>query len=424
MSDHADEVVVLEPDGLVENGIGRGAPQREQLHALLAMGHSQLERWFPGLTNELTEAGAQLGTGAAIQFYIDGALKTEVPDLRMIGATRSFIEAHVRRRLSDLPNVSIRAGQARDLIIKGSRVCGVRFSSVEGTPPTSTIPDGELDADLVVDAMGRSTRLGTWLQHHGWDPAPLDRMRVDLGYATATFHRGNELPGTVIAHATPGPASAYQPALSEPGALAAVEGNRWTVVLAGYTDYRPGRDPEEFLTRMRRCVAPLQMVADQCAMDGEVKTYHFRESIRRDYTRLTRLPGGLVAVGDSVASVNPIYGQGLTLAALQASALSAYLRRSAYPHSPAWEYFRLAGAVVSAAWQLSATADLAQPHVTGPYPQGYRLIRWVSDKITSASVIDPVVNQTFMDVLHMRAHPRNLTHPRVLLRASRVLLTR
>ncbi|MEW2132069.1 hypothetical protein [Streptomyces sp. NPDC005435] len=434
LADHADEVVVLEPDG----GSGRGAPHRHQLHALLSMGYVRLNRLFPGLGEQLIAGGARLGTGPEVQYYVDGVLKACVPDNQLIGATRPFLEDHVRRHVLALHNVRVVRAQARDLMFSGARVCGVRFSPAEdtagdtagdatgdaaGDPPRDTAL-AELDADLVVDAMGRSSRLGSWLRAHGWESAPLDRMRVDLGYATASFHRGDELPGTVVAHASPGPATGYRAELSEPGALVAVEGDRWSVVMVGYDDYRPGPDPEEFLRRMRRCVTPLRVVADRCRLDGEIKTFHFRESVRRDFTRLGRFPGGLVSLGDAVASVNPAYGQGLTLATLGASALAAQLRSGASPREPAWEYFRRLGVIVDAAWQTSTTADLAQPHVTGPYPPGYRLIRWAGDKVVEASVIDPVVNREFMAVVNMRKHPRALTSPRVLLRTARVLTRR
>ncbi|MFE1173940.1 NAD(P)/FAD-dependent oxidoreductase [Streptomyces sp. NPDC058773] len=423
LSDHADEVVVLEADAIGEDGTGRGAPQRQQLHALLSMGHTQLERWFPGLTGELVAGGARLGAGPEVQFYVDGALKPTVPELRMLGATRPFLESRVRRRVMALPGVRPLHGRAEGLLLGGGRVRGVRYSTANEAPSTAGRAE-ELGADLVVDAMGRASRLGSWLLHDGWDAAALHRMRIDLGYATAVFRRGDELPGTVVAHASPGPASGYQPTLSEPGAMVAVEDDRWMVVLAGYTDHRPGRDPADFLARMRRCVPPLHEVADRCTLLGDVRTHHYPESRRRDFSGLRRFPGGLVAVGDSVASVNPIYGQGLTLAALQASCLSASLRAGAAAHEPAWDYFRRAAVVVDAAWQLSATADLAQPHVTGPYPRGYRLARWAGDKITEASVLDPGVNQAFMDVVHMRRHPKTLTRPRVLARAARVLAAR
>ncbi|MEU8761457.1 hypothetical protein [Streptomyces sp. NPDC048659] len=411
LSGYADEVVVLDADTIGEDGLGRLAPQRSQLHALLAMGHARLERWFPGLTEELVAAGARLGEGDEVRFYVDGRLKAPAEGTRMLGVTRPFLESRIRRRVAALPGVRLVAGEAaRGLVFERDRVGGVRTASGE-----------VLGAEFVVDAMGRSSRLGEWLEGAGWERAPLGRMRIDLGYATATFRRGDELGRTVIAHSTPGPASDYLPTLTEPGGLAAVEGDRWSVVLAGYADRRPGTDPKEFRSRMRRCVEPLRTVADACELTGGVETFHFAESRRRDYLRLPRFPGGLVVVGDALASVNPVYGQGLTLAALQADSLAAHLRSGAAWHEPARGYFRRATAFVDAAWQLSTTADLAQPHVEGPYPRGYRLLRWAGDRITEASVLDPVVNTTYLNVINMVEPPRALTRPATLLRTARVL---
>ncbi|MCX4682133.1 FAD-dependent monooxygenase [Streptomyces sp. NBC_01433] len=417
LHDFAEEVTIVEPDHERAPATRSGAPHRDQLHALLAMGHEQLERLFPALTDEMVEVGAQLGSGEQIQFYTDGRLKPSVPDARMIGATRTFIEDHIRRRVLDLPRIKVLPHRSTGVRVHAGRVDTVSYVTAEGHRD-------ELPADFTVDAMGRSSRLGRWLENEGWPAPRVERMQIDLGYATARFHRGHELPDTVVAHSTPGPASNYLPSVCEPGALTAVENDRWNVVLAGYTGYRPTSNPAAFLTRMRRCVAPIQQVADLCEMDGEPTTFHVRDSRRRHYQDVPRLPGGLAVVGDAFVSVNPIYGQGLTLSALHASALDRYLRTGASPHRPATGYFRRANTVVNAAWTLSTTADLAQPHVTGPYPLGYPVVRWAADRVTEASIVDAQINRTFMDVLHMRRHPRALTHPRILLRTARTLATR
>lgn len=418
LSDHFEDVVVVEPDAMGDDGLGRRTPQRLQLHALLSMGHTQLERWFPGITDELVKAGALLGEGDDVQFYLDGRLKAPVAGARMLGATRPFLESHLRRRVEALENVQFVQAHATDLVLREGRVVGVTTAA-----PGSEEGSATVDAEFVVDAMGRNSPLEDWLVRHGWSKAPVDRMRIDLGYATASFRRGDELGSTVIAHSSPGPASDYQPTLTEPGALAAVEGDRWSVVLAGYADHRPGPDPEEFLRRMRRCVTPIRTVADGCEMLGEVRTYRFVESRRRVHSRLRRFPGGLAVIGDSLASVNPVYGQGLTLAALEANALGVHLRSAPSLRDPSWDYFRLAEAVVDGAWQLSTAADLAQPHVTGPYPRGYRAQKWVADRLTEASVRDAEVNARFMAVVNMELPPKALTDVRFLARAARVLLS-
>ncbi len=418
LSDHFEDVMVVEPDAMGDDGLGRRTPQRHQLHALLSMGHTQLERWFPGITDELVKAGALLGEGDDVQFYLDGRLKAPVAGARMLGATRPFLESHLRRRVEALENVQFRQAQATDLVLREGRVVGVTTAAFASEEGSETV-----DAEFVVDAMGRNSPLEDWLVRHGWSTAPVDRMRIDLGYATASFRRGDELGSTVIAHSSPGPASGYQPTLTEPGALAAVEGDRWSIVLAGYADHRPGPDREEFLRRMRRCVTPIRTVADECEMLGEVRTYRFVESRRRVHSRLSRFPGGLAVIGDALASVNPVYGQGLTLAALEANALGVHLRSAPSLRDPSWDYFRLAEAVVDGAWQLSTAADLAQPHVTGPYPRGYRAQKWVADRLTEASVRDAEVNARFMAVVNMELPPKALTDVRFLARAARVLLT-
>ncbi|MFJ3786915.1 NAD(P)/FAD-dependent oxidoreductase [Streptomyces sp. NPDC090093] len=427
LSDFFDDVVIVEPASLGREKPAGGAPHRQQLHALLAMGRLQLERFFPGITSEMTAAGAQLGRDGEIRFYIDGVRKVPVPGTTALSATRPFIEDHVRRRVRALGNIRIQQARAKGLSFAGSRVSGVRLTVDEGEPEAFET----LQADLVIDAMGRSSRLSRWLDGAGWQPAPLDRMRIDLGYATARFTRAGLLPDTyrelddlVVAHSIPGPASGYQPTHTETGAVAAIEGEAWSVVLAGYADHKPSAAPEEFLARMHRCIEPLREVAETCKMIGEPEAYTFSESRRRRFTDLSRFPAGLIVVGDAMASVNPVYGQGLTLATLQASSLAAHLRSGASVREPAWDYFRRADVVVNAAWDLSTTADLVQPHVKGPYPPGYKVTSWIADRITEASVKDLQINSTFLNVLQMLEHPKALTRPQVLLRTAKVLLQR
>ncbi|MEV0157685.1 hypothetical protein AB0H57_28735 [Micromonospora sp. NPDC050686] len=133
-----------------------------------------------------------------------------------------------------------------------------------------------------------------------------------------------------------------------------------------------------------------------------------------------RVPGGVVAVGDAVASFNPIYGQGMSSAALHASCLSAYLRSGADPRGPARGFFALQRVIVDAAWGMSTSADLARPSVSAPRPRGYRLSRWASNQIVGASIVDPVIARRFDAVVEMRRHPSTLASPAVLARAVRM----
>ncbi|AEW97420.1 MULTISPECIES: NAD(P)/FAD-dependent oxidoreductase [Streptomycetaceae] len=415
LAEHTEDVAVLEPDDMAADGALRpGAPQGVQLHVLLDMGRIQLERWFPGLTAALVADGAVHAQGTEFHSYVDGALKVPVPGHEMIGATRPFIEHRIRRRVLALPNVRTVRGRADRLVLTGGRVTGVGYRTADGGR-------AELTADFVVDATGRASRLGAWLTEAGWPAPPVRRMPIDLGYATAYFRRGAELPGVKIAASVVSPPRPGE-AQRDGNAMAEVEGGRWMVMIGAYADGRPGKDPDEFRDRLARAAAaPFRTVAAECEMLGDVAVHRTPDSRRREFTALDRFPGGLVAAGDAVAAFNPVYGQGMSSAALHASCLSAYLRSGAAPGEPALGYFRRIRVVVDAAWSLSTLGDLAQPHVPGPYPPGYRISQWYSTLLVRATVTDQETHRRFLDVVNMRAHPRLLSRPDTVWRVARAL---
>ena len=427
LSDHAREVLVLERDDLeadLESGgeseiVRPGVPQATQLHVLLDGGRVQLDRWFPGFADELIAAGAVRSAGPAIEMYIDGERKVAVPDDELISSSRMLLESRLRQRVLGLENVDYVRGRAQNLVFNADRVSGVWYVPIEAESEPAA-PSPTLGADLVVDAMGRSSRLGEWLERAGWPRPDMRRIGIDLNYATASFRRDAE----------PETSATTLQVLRLPGedqrasvsVLSAVEGERWMMLLSGFADDRPTRDPEDYLRRSREGLPPLfGEVAERCDMIGPIVTYRQSDSRRRDFHRLRRFPAGLVAVGDAVASFNPVYGQGMSSAALHGSCLSAYLRESGGPAKPARDYFDRVRVVIDAAWQTSTLNDLALPHVTGPYPPGYAIAHRISDLILRASATDLGINRRFTAVTHMRAHPRTLTGPTTILRAARAV---
>jgi 2-polyprenyl-6-methoxyphenol hydroxylase-like FAD-dependent oxidoreductase len=289
---------------------------------------------------------------------------------------------------------------------------------VESTGDSAADTGQVLAADFVVDAMGRSSRLSEWLEQAGWPRPALRRMNVDLNYATAVFRRGDELPTVNSAVSFQTPQSTFSRTTA---AMVSVEGGRRMIVLAGYADNRPSRDPEEFRRACGEQPREFAEIAERCEMIGPVLTYRQADSRRRDFHRLDRLPGGLVAAGDAVSSFNPVYGQGMTSGALHASCLSEYLRSGASPTAPAHRYFDDVRVVVDAAWQTSTLADLGLPHVTGPYPRGYRIMTWLSGLVANASLTDADINHRLTQVTNMLVHPNALATPGVLLRSVRAL---
>ncbi|WP_327026972.1 FAD-dependent oxidoreductase [Micromonospora sp. NBC_01739] len=412
LADHAASVVVIDRDDLHLPGPRPGVPQGTQLHALLPGGFLHLERLFPGFRRLALAQGAIEAPPAARRTYLDGRLKVVVPDdADSLAGSRPLLEGLIRQQVLRLPNVKTVTARATGLLIEGDRATGVEYE-VGGRL-------GVEQADLVVDAMGRSSRLSDWLEQAGWERPAMRRMNVQLNYATAVFRRRQDDPEHTVVMAL----NSYRRSPEVAGAaFFAIEEGRWMAMMAGYADNRPGRIPEDFLRRLREQFPPeFREVADSELL-GEVQTYRHGDSRRRDFHTLRRFPAGLVPVGDAVASFNPVYGQGITAAALHAACLSTYLRPGPDLRQPAREFLALQQVVVDAAWSLSTSADLALPHVDGPYPRGYRLSSWVSRQIVNATITDVATARRFNEVVSMREHPDSLATPGVILGALRANL--
>jgi 2-polyprenyl-6-methoxyphenol hydroxylase-like FAD-dependent oxidoreductase len=418
LSDHAEEVLIVERDDSAAGDQPRpGVPQGTQVHALLPAGQVQLNRWFPGFYEEALEAGAVEPRAEGVQLFINEALRT-TPPVRSVDpalvSTRPFLESRVRAKTLAVENIKLVHGRADGLVFTGDRVTGVRYVPV-GAEETITET-----ADFVVDATGRSSHLGDWLADNGWERPPMVRMPIKLNYATALFKRDERVS---VASAVTSQTSPTADQIARIGGVLAVEGDRWLVLISGYADDRPSRDPEEFKARCRKDFPPVfGQIADNAEMIGGVVTYHQADSRRRDFDQLTRLPAGLVAAGDAVASFNPVYGQGMTSATLHASCLSTYLRSNPPLDQPARSYFEQVRVVVDVAWQISTFNDLELPHVNGPFPRGYKLVKWFTGRIFRASMTDAKINEQLSRVTTMLAHPSVLSRPGTLLRALRLTM--
>jgi 2-polyprenyl-6-methoxyphenol hydroxylase-like FAD-dependent oxidoreductase len=411
LADHARSVVIIEKDDTVAAGpVGPrpGVPQGAQIHILLPAGLVQVERWFPGFAPEAVAAGA---VHSAFVNYLDGVPQAPDP-IAVLVSTRPLLEALIRRRSLARPNVELITGQATGLGYRDGAVTRVHHRTDDG--------EQVLEADFVVDAMGRSSRLSTWLEQDGWDRPVLERIPTNIKYATALFERADENVrfGLVTVHNSrhfAGPAM---------GLLNAVEGGRWMMAVAGYDHDLDGSE-EDFRTRIKQLPPVFEEMA-RGRLIGEIQTYQQSDSRRRRYAGLERFPAGLVSVGDAVASFNPIFGQGVASATLHASALSEYLQLPGGSPAPSSEFFERQQVVVDVAWQISTLADIARKKaadraaagtVAPAKPLMVRLARWALGQVHRAAAVDQNVVVRRNAVVFMLAHPRRLASPGLIARA-------
>jgi 2-polyprenyl-6-methoxyphenol hydroxylase-like FAD-dependent oxidoreductase len=412
--EHYAQVQVLDRDDLdLSHGLRRGVPQARHIHALLPRGREILEELFPGLTAELIADGATSGDllGAARLHLSGHRFRRRHSDLHTISASRPFLEDRVRARVRRLPNVRfVDACDVVGLVTDdlGQRVVGARILRRADGSAEETV-----DADLVVDALGRGSRTPVWLQGSGYEPPDEDRIELDLTYATRRYR----LP----ADALDGDWGTLQgPTVTRPrgGTLARIEGDTWMVTLFGLLGEQPPTSDEGFLAFARSLTFPdiHGAIRDARPLDDPIG-FRFPASVRRRYERTSALPDGLVPVGDSVCSFNPIYGQGMTVAGLGALALREHLRRRPIP-DPRRFVDGLAD-VLDAPWDMAVGGDLAIPGVQGPRTRRVQLAGAYMARLHAAAAHDADLATAFARVMALVEPPETLMRPRVALRGLR-----
>ena len=309
-----------------------------------------------------------------------------------------------------LPNVTLRSG---------SGVVGLTTTPDNRTVTGVTLDDGtSVTADLVVDASGRAGRSIKWLADLGYEEPATSVVTIDMGYASRTFRRdssdGRDPQLALVMAAPP---------TGRQGVVFPLEGDRWIVTLAGFHGDHPSRDPQEFLAFAR--TLPSQYVAhviETCEPLTDIVTHRLPSNQRRHVERLRRVPGGLVLLGDAVCSFNPVYGQGMSTATLQAEALGQSL--DSFPTLAdrfVRSFYNRAAKAITPAWMLSTGADFALPQTTGPKAPGTDLINRYMVKVMKASQVSAEVSQRLLEVTCLLRPPQALLTPAMMVKVGRAV---
>ncbi|MFB4193804.1 tryptophan 2,3-dioxygenase family protein [Streptomyces carpaticus] len=413
LADHADRVTILERDRIEDHPAPRpGVPQSRHTHILLASGIDALTRLLPGLAPELAAAGApRLAVPGDVGVWQGGQwISRRNPSAPILSPTRPVLEHHIRRLVLAHPRIRLRPGtEATGLLGRPGHITGVTLRDRGTDDPAPR----ELPADLVVDATGRASRTPRWLAALGGTPPAEETLETGRAYASCLFDGAPPPRGLRGFYIVP-EAAAPLGAIVMP-----VEDGRWTVTLSGPRDQAPANDPGAFVEFARRLPHPAPHTWLSTAHPaGRPVGYRHTANRRRRYDRLGRHHGGLLVVGDAACALNPVYGQGLSVAALTALALS---RALAAPRTPtAHTLQRTVLRAAAPAWDVATGADSPMPGATGNAVRtgpAARLLTRYLDRVRAHVPGDPVVCTANRDVLFLLAPPRTLlTSPRVLRR--------
>lgn len=413
LSDAYAEVLVVDRDELTGvTTVRRGVPQGRHVHGLLARGQQILEELFPGFTAEMVAAGVPTGDLGELRWFFNGVrAKPATTGLVCVSATRPMLESHVRRRVSALGNVRfMERFDITGLVTSrdGKRVTGVRVHG-QGEDGAEQV----LEADLVIDATGRGSRTAVWLEELGYERPSEERIKVNLTYTTRHYRLRDEsvLNGDLSINPLSSPSHPRGAFFSR------IENGMCVLSLTGYLGDYALTDPDGFTEFVRSLPVPdIYEVIKDAEPVNDPAAFRYPTSLRRHYERLTRFPDRLLLLGDSFCSFNPVYGQGMTVAALEALTLRDHLKRGV-PQPLA--FFRDLSAVIEVPWSVSAGGDLAFPAVEGHRPLMVRAMNAYMAKMQVAATRDPVVTRTFMRVAGLVDPPQALMSPGMVFRVLR-----
>jgi 2-polyprenyl-6-methoxyphenol hydroxylase-like FAD-dependent oxidoreductase len=462
LSGYFREVLIVDRDQLVGvTGLRRTTPQSFHAHALLARGQRAVEELFPGITKEFAAAGVPVGdVGADLRWVVNGErLRPNRGGLVCLATPRITLENRVREKVRSHPNVTfLEYTDVLGLVATPdhSRIIGARVRrrggpdggpagepvSVPGTGAGAGSGPGSgsehkpghasgrhadqrsaeevISADLVVDTTGRGSQLPDWLEGLGYPRPEEQRMRIGLGYSTRHYRLPLGLLGTDLAYIV------VQTPQTPRGAVFAREhalpdgGERYTLSLNAYLDQRPPADADGFLAYTRTLSVPhiYDWIRTAEPLD-QVRTYQFPSTQWRHYERLGSFPAGLLAMGDSLASPNPVYAQGNTISAVEALILRGHLARGAVPD--ARQCFTDFSQLITSAWDINIAGDIGHPGIEGPRSIKTRMASNYLPMVQRAALYDETVAGSFLRVAGLIDPPTALMKPGPLLRVLRTL---
>jgi 2-polyprenyl-6-methoxyphenol hydroxylase-like FAD-dependent oxidoreductase len=387
LSDSYDRVTVYERDELPGGPANRAAvPQGRHVHLLMARGAQEFEAHFPGLLADMVAAGVPIleNRPDCIHFgaagHVLGTNHKLQDEFTAYVPSRPHLEWQIRRRVTAIDNVDfVRAVVSEPRFDAGrQRVTGVVLDSGD-----------VVDADLVVDAAGRGTRLPAWLAQWGFERPREDVIYVGIGYAT---HQVRMPDGLIAEKVIVAGASREQPLGL---GMLYYEDGTWGLTTFGVGKVEPPHDYAGMCALADEIVpAHVAAALRQGVPIGDVALHKYPASRWHRYDKLDRFPAGIIPFGDAVVSFNPTFGQGMTMTSLQTGHLKRVLETPGADLER--DFNRAAARTTFPVWVMNAIGDLVLHRATGPTPWWYRPVGNLFDQFLGAAETDPVLAEWFL----------------------------
>lgn len=412
LSERFDKVIIIERDNIPNEAVARGGvPQGRHLHALLARGQEIMEELYPGLSDDLSATGAPILEWGLNSLFVSPGGHGQKFDsgIRSHLTSRVSLEYLIRQRLLKIDNIDYMMGtQVNHLLEDSEKITGIEIMNRRSKVVET------LMADLIVDTSGRGSKTPEWLQGLGYDVPEETQVNAFVGYATRWF----EIPENF---ATEYKSIAISPHLdagiSRAGAMFFVEGNQAVVTLQGTNKDYPPTDDEGYLAFAKSLQESyLYDFIKQAKPISPIYGYQRTKNRIRHYEKMTRFPENFIVLGDAYCCFNPVYGQGMTTAALEADALRDLLKRYSVGHLDGFasNFQQAISKVIESPWMMATSEDLRYPETEGEATIMIAVMQHYSAWLMETSAHDRVLATAFFKMMNLQVKGTALLAPHIL----------
>ncbi|MCU5223897.1 NAD(P)-binding protein [Bacillus tropicus] len=404
------EVIIIEAGERWDGKSSRKrVPQSNHPHVLLKGGENAIEELFPNITNELIEAGSIVNNFTRdLKWHQFGLWKQPFTgEVHMIQQSRFLLEWHIQKRIHQISNITSKFGTLVEGLIvdrKANKVCGVKVKCLE-----TGIQE---EIHVVVDASGFSSKSIAWLREYNIEVQE-EKVRIDLFYATRMFKlkENEELDCCNMLMSPSFPDNPHGVLIQT------IEDNRYFVTFSGYASEKAPQTDEEFYNFAENLsISNVTDFLNKAEAISDIKTYKIPYQVRRRFDLVNNLPERLLVVGDAHCRFDPVFGQGVSVVAMEAHQLQLLLqRRQKLDHAFTQQFYKETAHIIQTPWEMTTTEISRHPKLKRELTIKQKFQLWYTKQIYQLSATDSDVYIRLVKVMNLIRSPFHLFHPKVLL---------
>ncbi|HDX9657374.1 TPA: FAD-dependent oxidoreductase [Bacillus toyonensis] len=406
------EVIILEVGDKWDGKASRKrVPQSDHPHVLLKGGEKAIEELFPTITNELIKAGSIINNFTRdLKWHQFGLWKQPfIGEVHMIQQSRPLLEWHIQKRIDQISNITITYKTlVNGLLVDGklNKVCGVKVKYLE------TGMQEEVHADIVIDASGFGSKSMEWLREYEIEVQE-EKVRIDLFYATKMFQlkENEELDCCNMLMSPSFPENPYGVLIQT------IEDNRYFVTFSGYANEKAPQTDDEFYDFAENLsISNVTDFLNKAEGITDIKTYKIPYQVRRRFDLVNNVPEGLLVVGDAQCRFDPVFGQGVSVAAMETHQLQLLLQsRKQLDKTFTQQFYKKTADIIEIPWDMTTTEISRHPQLKRELTTKQKFQLWYTKQIYRLSASDSDVYIRLVRVMNLIRSPFHLFHPKVLL---------